>query len=114
MVRVPLQPIEVHGGAHFLPAACGGPHARADGCPLKEAVTPWGACAGAGSLQDLSPCGEESMLEQPVPEGLHPMEKTHTGPLHEELQSGRRTHIGRVHEGPTARGGTPHWIRARV
>ena len=36
-----------------------GPHARAGGC-LKEAVTPWGAHARAGSCQDLWPRGERS------------------------------------------------------
>jgi len=35
------------------------PHARAGGY-LKEAVTLWGACAGAGSCQDLWTCGERS------------------------------------------------------
>jgi len=36
-----------------------GPHAGAGGC-LKEAVTSWGACAGAGCCQDLQTCGEKS------------------------------------------------------
>jgi len=36
-----------------------GPHPGAGGC-LKEAVTLWGACAGAGSWQDLRTCGERS------------------------------------------------------
>jgi len=36
-----------------------GPHDRAGGC-LKEAVTPWGARAGAGSGQDLQTCGERT------------------------------------------------------
>ena len=36
-----------------------GPHARTGGCP-KEAVTPWGARAGAGSWQDLRTRGERS------------------------------------------------------
>jgi len=36
-----------------------GPHTRAGGC-LKEAVIPWGACAGAGSCQDLRTHGERS------------------------------------------------------
>ncbi|KAM7076250.1 alpha-2,8-sialyltransferase 8E isoform 2-T2 [Ciconia maguari] len=45
----------------YSPAAHGGPHAGAGGC-LKEAVTPWEACAGAGSWQDL--WKEEPMLEQ--------------------------------------------------
>ena len=53
MVRqaVPLQPMEVHGGAdiHLQPV---------------EAVTPWEARAGAGSWQDLWPRG-------PVERGAH-------------------------------------------
>jgi len=32
-------------------------HARAGGC-LKEAITPWGACAGAGSCKDLQTHGD--------------------------------------------------------
>jgi len=37
-----------------------GPHATAGGS-LKEAVTPWGACTGAGSCRDLRTCGERSL-----------------------------------------------------
>ena len=62
MVRqaVPQQPMEVHGGAeiHLHPVE-GGPHTGEGGC-LKEAVAPWGACAGAGSWQDLWTCSERS------------------------------------------------------
>jgi len=36
------------------------------------------------------------MLEQPVPEGLHPVEGTHAQAVHEELQPVGRTHIGEV------------------
>jgi len=36
------------------------------------------------------------MLEQSVPEGLHPMEGTHTGAVCEELQPVGRTHNGEV------------------
>ncbi|GAB0179150.1 acid sphingomyelinase-like phosphodiesterase 3b [Grus japonensis] len=38
MVRqaVLLQPVEVHGGAEIPPAALGGPHAGADGCPQRR------------------------------------------------------------------------------
>jgi len=42
-------------------------------------VTPWGP-----------------MLEQPVPEGLHPVGGTHPGAVHEELQPMGRTHVGEV------------------
>ncbi|XP_051659832.1 DENN domain-containing protein 2B isoform X5 [Manacus candei] len=53
-----------HGGpwgCRHPPAAHGGPHARAGGCP-KETVTPWEAYAGAGSWKDLWTCGERSPL----------------------------------------------------
>ncbi|GAB0186393.1 EH domain-containing protein 4 [Grus japonensis] len=61
MVRqaVPLQPMEVDGGADIHAGACGGPHAGAGGCP-KEAVTLWEAHTGAGSWQDLWTHGEKS------------------------------------------------------
>jgi len=36
-------------------------------------------------------------LEQPVPEGLHPVEGTHTGAVPEGLQPVGRTHAGAVH-----------------
>jgi len=36
------------------------------------------------------------MLEQPVPEGLHPVGRTHAGVVHEELQPVGRTHVGEV------------------
>jgi len=36
------------------------------------------------------------MLEQPVPERLHPMGRTHAGAVREELQPVGRTHIGEV------------------
>jgi len=36
------------------------------------------------------------MLEEPVPEGLHPMGRTHTGAVCEELQPVGRTHVGEV------------------
>ena len=61
MVRqaVPLQPMEGLQWSRYPPAACGGPHAGAGGCP-KEAVTLWKAHAGAGSWQDLWTHGKRS------------------------------------------------------
>jgi len=114
--EIPLQPMEktvvrqavlaAHGGpwwSRYPPAAHGGPHAGAGGC-LKEAVTPWGARAGAGSCQDLwreahTGAGCHPVLEQPVPEGLHPM---------------GRTHFGEVHEGLSPMEGTPCRSRGKV
>ena len=57
-------PSAAHGGPRWsrYPSTCSpwkGPHAGAGGC-LKEAVTPWGVCAGAGSWQDLQTPGERS------------------------------------------------------
>jgi len=54
-----------------------------------------GAHAGAGLLAGLvTPWGPT--LEQPVPEGLHPMGRTHAGAVGEELQPVGRTHVGEV------------------
>jgi len=39
------------------------------------------------------------MLEQPVPEGLHPVEGAHAGAVCEELHPVGRTHAGAVGEG---------------
>lgn len=39
------------------------------------------------------------MLSQYVPEGLHPMGRTHAGAVCGELQPGRKTHVGVVYEG---------------
>ncbi|KAK4812750.1 hypothetical protein QYF61_018299 [Mycteria americana] len=104
------------------------PNARAGGCALKEAAacgeptqeqapgrscSPWkGACMGADLLAEPAACGG-SRLEQSVPEGLHPVEGTHTGAILEELQPMRRTHIGEVCEGLDPMGGTPCWSRRR-
>ena len=54
------------------------------------------------------------MLEQSVPEGLHPVERIHTGAVCEELQPVGRTHVGEVREGLSPVGGTPRWSRGRV
>ena len=79
-----------------------------------EAVTLWEARAGAGSCQDLWTRGERGAhtgagllaglvtpwgptLEQPVPEGLHPVGRAQAGAVCEELQPVGRTHIGEVH-----------------
>ena len=126
-------PPAAHGGAwwsRYPPAAHGGPHARSGGC-LKEAVTPWGILrwsrlpAGPADpwreeptleqvcWQGLWPHGGPT-LEQPVPEGLHPVEGIYSGVVHGELQLVGRTHTGEVHGGLSPVGGTPHWSRGRV
>ncbi|KAM6188280.1 uncharacterized protein WM294_016059 isoform 1-T3 [Sarcoramphus papa] len=133
---VPLQPMEVNGGADIHPAAHGGPHDGAGGCALKEAVTQWRAHAGAGSWQELQPCGEEPTqeqifrqdlifwqdlcpcgeptLEQSIPEGLCPVKRTHAGAVREEVQPVGRTHIGEVREGLSPVGRIPRWSRGRA
>jgi len=47
------------------------------------------------------------MLEQPVPEGLHPVEGTHAGAVCEELQPVGRTHVGVAHGELSPVGGDP-------
>uniref|UniRef100_A0A8C0C1L8 Amyloid beta precursor protein binding family A member 1 n=1 Tax=Buteo japonicus TaxID=224669 RepID=A0A8C0C1L8_9AVES len=54
------------------------------------------------------------MLEQCVPEGLHPTEGTHAGAVREKLQPVGRIHIEEVHGGLSPMGGTTHWSRGRV
>jgi len=72
-----------------------GSHARAD--LLAGIVTLWGLT-----------------LEQSVSEGLHPLQRTHAGAVHEELQPvGGRTHTGEDHGGLSPMGGTSHWGRGK-
>ena len=47
------------------------------------------------------------MLEQSIPEGLHPVERTHAGAVCEELQPMGRTHVGEVHGGLSPCGRDP-------
>ncbi|OPJ81604.1 hypothetical protein AV530_010014 [Patagioenas fasciata monilis] len=42
------------------------------------------------------------------------LERTHTGPVHEELQPVGRTHAGEIHGGLSPMGETPCWSRGRV
>jgi len=52
-----------------------------------------GAHAGAGLLAELVTLWGP-MLEQPVPEGLHPVGRTHAGAVREELKPVGRSHVG--------------------
>jgi len=72
-----------------------------------------GAHAEAGLLAGLvTPWGPT--LEQPVPEGLHPVEGTHAEAVRGELQPVGRTHTGEFRGGLSPVGGTPCWSRGRV
>jgi len=51
------------------------------------------------------------MLEQPVPEGLHPVEGTHAGAVCEELQPVGMTHVGDVREELSPMRGTSRWSK---
>jgi len=53
------------------------------------------------------------MLEQLVPEGLHPVGRAHTGAVCEELQPVGRTRVGPVYGGLSPVGGSPCWSRGR-
>jgi len=92
---------EDHGEACCPPAAHGGPHTGAGGC-LKEAVTPWGAGAGAGLLAGLvTPWGAHTGADHEEPAGDHE-------------QPAGRTHVGEVCGELSPMGETPHWSRGRV
>jgi len=65
------------------------------------------------SWQGLSPCGGPR-LEQLVPLGLHPVEGTHAGAVHEELQPVGRTHVGELCEELSPVTGSSRWSRGRV
>ena len=112
------------------PAACGGPHVGAGGCP-KEAVTLWKACTGSGSCGTCRPVEREEptlkhvccqyswphgglSVEPSVPEGLQHVERILAGAVGEELRPTGRTHIGEVCGGLSPVGGTPWWSRGRV
>ncbi|PKU47688.1 ubx domain-containing protein 4 [Limosa lapponica baueri] len=125
MVRqaVTLQPTEVNGGTDL--------HLKPRENPTPEclpAVTSRETHTGAGSWQDLwtkdpvleHVCWQDlwlrggRMLEQSVPEGLHPLEGIHAGVVCEELQPVGRTHVGEVCGELSPVGGTPCWSRGRV
>jgi len=89
---VPLQSMEAHGGADVHTAACGGHPTGAGGRALNESAACGALQAGAGFWQELQPMERSPLrsrfsastcdpvgdptLEQSVPEGLHPMERT--------------------------------------
>jgi len=54
------------------------------------------------------------MLDQSIPGGLHPVERTYAGALLEELQPMERTHAGAVHEALYPVGGTQCWSSAQL
>ena len=99
--EIPLQPVvktmvrqavppAAHGRprwSRYPPAARGGPHAGAGGCP-KDAVTPWEARAGAGSWQNLrtrGPMERGAHAEARLLAGLVTPWGTHAGAVREEL-----------------------------
>jgi len=49
------------------------------------------------------------MLEQPVPEGLHPVGRTHAGAVREEMQPVGRTHVGEVRGELSPMRAAAHW-----
>ncbi|KAK4818051.1 LOW QUALITY PROTEIN: hypothetical protein QYF61_004578 [Mycteria americana] len=109
-----LQPMEVNGGADIYLQPVEDPCWSRWIC-LKEAVTLWEACAGAGSWQDLWTHAERSPCwSRFAGRTCDPVEGTHAGAVHEELQPMGRTHVGAVHGELPPIGVTPRWSRGRV
>jgi len=71
------------------------------------------AHARAGLLAGLV-TSRGTQMEQPVPEGFHPVEVTHVGAIHDELQPVARTHVGEDHGELYPMRGTSRWSRGRV
>jgi len=123
MVRqaVPLQPMEVHGGAD-PPAAHGRDPTpeHVDGSPALEQapartceLVERGAHVRAGLLGGfVAPWGP--MLEPSVSGRLHPMGRIHAGAVCEELQPAGRIHVGEVCGELSPVRGTTHWSWGRV
>ena len=105
-----------------------GPHARAGGWMPEGSCDPVGSPRWSRFLPGpVAPWREEPRLEQvcwqglwphggptleqPIPEGWHPLGRTHAGAVREELQPMGRTHVGAFRGGLSAVGGTPRWSR---
>ncbi|PKU38096.1 ubx domain-containing protein 4 [Limosa lapponica baueri] len=104
--------MEVHGGADI--------NLQPVEDPTPEQVdVPEGGCDPMGSPRWSRFAGRisdpmlGSTTEQSVPEGLHPMERTHTGAVCEELQPVGGTKIGEVCGDVYPVGRTPHWSRMK-
>lgn len=85
---VPLQPGEDHGGAGITLQPLGSRD-------LAETV---GSGEKSTQEQVFWICGG-SILQQSIPEGLHSLERTHSGAILQELQPVGRSHTGAVHTG---------------
>ena len=103
MVRqaVPLQPMDVHGGAdiHLQPV---------EDPTLEQVDVPEGDCDPMGD-----PRWSSLFLKDCIPWKGH-VERTHAGAVCEDLQSVGRTHVGEIHGGLPPVGGTPCWSRGRA
>ena len=87
---MPPQPVVRPDGRLSSPSPWRGAGEQMPTCSLgREEPTP--------EQGDTPQDGRDSMgkptLEQSVPEGLQPAERTHTGAVHEELQHVGRTHV---------------------
>lgn len=84
---VPLQPGEDHGGASITLQ------------PLRSRDLAETVGSGEKSTQEqvFWICGG-SILEQSIPEGLHSLERTHSGAILQELQPVGQSHTGAVHK----------------
>lgn len=74
----------------------------------RSTCSPWRSPSRASFLAGPP---RRPMVEQRVRGGLHPIERTHIGAIHAELQLMGRIHVEKVHGGLSPMGMTPPWIR---
>lgn len=119
--------MEDHSGTAIHYPACGEPHNRVTGGhALKGAATYRKEKAPGRALQPMERTPSKSRflkgtvahegptMEQYVPEGHHPMERTYAGPVLKELYPMESTHVGAISEGLYTIRETSRWSRGRV
>lgn len=105
-----------HGGpwwSRYPSAAHGWSHTGADVCAQRTQWSHGDITTEHLFIQDLGAQWEPT-LEQSVPEGLYPMERTHVGMLHEEWHSVGRIYVGKVYGELSPIGAMPFWSRERT
>lgn len=81
---------------------------------LAGPVDPWSDRSPHHSMFAGRICDSRGDSLWRIPEGLHPMDRTHTAAICDELQPGWRICVEEVHRALSLTGRTPHWSRKEV